>query len=52
VSPAVIEALFASDFAYLQELYLQLNDGHQLVETGCPSCGTRFALDLTGDTGT
>ena len=48
VSPAVIEGLFASDFTFLQELYVRLNDGHQ-AETACPSCGTRFALDLSGD---
>jgi hypothetical protein len=46
VSPGVVQGLFASDFAYLQELYLRLNEGHHHVETQCPSCGTRFALDL------
>lgn len=47
VTPAVIEGLFASDFAYLQELYLRLNeDNNQLIETQCPTCGARFALDL------
>jgi phage FluMu protein gp41 len=45
VSPAVIEELFASDFAYLQELYIRLNeDTGSLVETECPSCGERFTL--------
>jgi hypothetical protein len=46
VTPAVIERLFASDFAYLQALYLRMNDGGDLVETQCPTCGKRFALDL------
>ena len=52
VTPEVIEQLFASDFAYLQETYLRLNDSGSLaVETECPSCGTRFGLDLMADSG-
>lgn len=47
VSPAVIEQLFASDFAYLQALYISLNDPHDhIVATQCPACHTRFALDV------
>lgn len=50
VTPAVIEGLFASDFAWLQDLYLRINEDHsQLVETQCPTCGTRFALDLASN---
>lgn len=49
VTPAIIQGLFASDFAYLQEMYLRLNEGDHQVETQCPSCGTRFAIDLTSD---
>jgi hypothetical protein len=50
VQPGVIERLFSSDFAYLQELYIRVNDlGQQLVETACPSCGTRFTLDVGAD---
>ena len=51
VSREVIEGLFASDFAFLQEMYLRLNEGADHVETQCPSCGTRFALDLLNDGG-
>ena len=51
VTPAVVQDLFASDFAYLQEMYVRLNDGNHTVETRCPSCGTRFALDLLSDPG-
>lgn len=48
VSPAVVEALFASDYLYLQDLYLRINDdASSLVETQCPTCGARFALDLS-----
>jgi hypothetical protein len=49
VAPQVIQDLFASDFAFLQEMYLRLNEGDHHVETQCPSCGTRFALDLLND---
>jgi hypothetical protein len=50
VPAAVVQALFASDFAYLQEMYLRLNEGTHHVETECPSCGTRFAIDLLAET--
>ncbi len=49
VSPALVEGLFSADLAYLQRLYVQVNDtGTSLVETQCPTCGTRFALDMAG----
>jgi hypothetical protein len=48
--PAMVERLFAADFIYLQEFYARVNsaDGG-LVQTRCPSCGTRFVLDVTGN---
>jgi hypothetical protein len=50
VTPAVVGGLFASDYNYLQELYVRLNDeGSHSVETQCPACGTPFALDVLGD---
>lgn len=50
VGPAVIEALFSADFSYLQELYVRVNEqGTNIVETQCPACGARFALDLSAD---
>ena len=49
VNPAMLEGLFAADIAYLQDLYIQVNDcGTSLVETQCPHCGMHFALDLAG----
>jgi hypothetical protein len=52
VPPEVIEQLFASDFAYLQEIYVRLNeDRNRMIETRCPSCGKRFGLDLVADVG-
>ncbi len=50
VNPAIVEGLFSADIAYLQDLYVQVNDGGtSLVTTQCPTCGTRFALDLAGE---
>ncbi len=46
VGPAVVERLFATDFVYLQELYAAVNEiDAGLIETQCPTCATRFALD-------
>jgi hypothetical protein len=48
VAPDVIERLFSADFVYLQELFVQLNEGGGgVVETECPSCGTRFSINTT-----
>ena len=49
-TPEMVERLFSSDFAYLQELYVRLNETESsLIETQCPTCGSRFALDLAGE---
>lgn len=46
ISPTLVENLFATDFVYLQDLYVRLNDPNaRLIETQCPTCGTRFVLD-------
>ncbi len=50
ITPALIEHLFSADFAYLQDLYIRINDlGTSLIETACPVCGTHFTLDLGGE---
>lgn len=50
VSPSVIEKLFASDFAYLQDLYVTVNEeANRVFETECPACGERFGLDLLSE---
>ena len=46
VTTAIIENLFSSDYAYLQELYLQINVQGSIVQTRCPNCGHHFELDL------
>jgi hypothetical protein len=45
----VIENLFASDLAFLQDLYRRINsDGHTEADVTCPACGHGFAVDLAG----
>lgn len=42
----VIERLFAADFSFLQELYLQINEsGSTMAETACPTCRTHFLIN-------
>ncbi|MGO8873855.1 MAG: hypothetical protein ACLQPH_21115 [Acidimicrobiales bacterium] len=46
ITASVIESMFASDLAYLQELYRQINteDASSNVVT-CPVCGEQFTPD-------
>jgi hypothetical protein len=49
VHAGVIENLFASDLAFLQDLYRRVNqEGHARAEVTCPSCNEEFTVDLTG----
>ena len=47
VTPDVVEGLFAADFAYLEDLYEQVN-GYQgvVVQTQCPHCQADLRLRL------
>ena len=50
VTPATIEGLFASDLAFLQDLYRRVNqEGHTQAMVTCPECKHEFAVDVTGD---
>lgn len=52
VDTFVIENLFASDLAFLQDLYRRINaDGHTEVAVNCPGCGHEFAVDIGGAVG-
>jgi hypothetical protein len=45
----VIEHLFASDLAFLQDLYRRVNQqGHTEAEVACPECGHQFLVDAAG----
>lgn len=49
VHAGTIENLFASDLAFLQDLYRRVNqEGHARAAVGCPACGHEFAVDLAG----
>jgi hypothetical protein len=50
VDSYVIENLFASDLAFLQDMYRRVNqEGHTQVLVQCPSCNHEFAVDIAGD---
>lgn len=49
IHAGVIENLFASDLAFLQDLYRRVNqDGHTRARVACPNCSTEFAVDFAG----
>jgi len=50
VHPGIIENMFASDLAFLQDLYRRVNqEGTTRAAVSCPACKHEFALDLAGD---
>ncbi|GAA5024673.1 hypothetical protein [Actinopolymorpha pittospori] len=49
IDSQVIENMFASDVAFLQDLYRRVNaEGHTRAGVTCPSCGHGFAVDIAG----
>lgn len=45
----VIENMFASDVAFLQDFYRRINaEGHTRAAVTCPECSQRFTIDLAG----
>ena len=49
VHAGVVENMFASDLAFLQDLYRRINqDGHTRAGVTCPECGCDFAVDIAG----
>jgi hypothetical protein len=52
VRSTVVEQLFASDLAFLQDLYRKINtEGHTRAVVRCPACHEQFTIDLSGDHG-
>lgn len=48
VDASVVENMFASDVAFLQDLYRRINaEGHTRAAVTCPQCSHRFTLDLS-----
>jgi hypothetical protein len=49
VTPGTIEGLFASDLAFLQDLYRRINqEGNSQAAVTCPSCQHEFTVDMAG----
>lgn len=50
VHAGMVEDFFASDLAFLQDLYRRINsEGHTRAAVTCPSCRHEFAVDVAGD---
>jgi len=49
VDASVVEDMFASDLAFLQDFYRRINaEGHTLAAVTCPQCQHEFAVDVAG----
>jgi hypothetical protein len=49
VHPGMVENFFASDIAFLQDLYRRVNqEGHSRASVTCPGCANQFTVDLAG----
>lgn len=51
IHAGIVEDFFASDLAFLQDLYKRVNaEGHTHAAVTCPSCRHDFDIDLAGGT--
>ncbi len=49
VNANVVENMFASDVAFLQDFYRRINaEGHTRLAVTCPGCSHRFTVDVAG----
>jgi len=49
VHPGMVENFFATDLAFLQDLYRRINtEGHAHASVTCPSCQHAFTVDVAG----
>lgn len=49
VDASVVEDMFASDLAFLQDFYRRVNaEGHTLAAVTCPQCEHEFTVDVAG----
>ena len=49
VHAGIMEDLFASDLAFLQDFYRRINtEGHTKAAVTCPDCQHRFTVDVAG----
>jgi len=50
VHPGIIENMFASDLAFLQDLYRRVNqEGTSQTAVICPACSHEFTVEMAGD---
>lgn len=50
VHPGIIENMFASDLAFLQDLYRRVNqEGTSQAAVICPACNHEFTVEMAGD---
>ena len=49
VNDSIVERMFASDVAFLQDLYRRINqEGHTRASVTCPACAHEFSVDVAG----
>ena len=49
VNARIVESLFASDLAFLQDMYQRVNtEGRTEAPVTCPACQEHFTVDLAG----
>jgi hypothetical protein len=49
IHPGIVENMFASDVAFLQDLYRRVNqEGHTRAAVACPACQHQFSVDVAG----
>jgi len=49
VHPGLVENIFATDLAFLQDLYRRVNqEGHTRASVTCPACQHGFTVDVAG----
>ena len=52
INTSVIEDLFSTDLAYLQDFYRRINEeGTAAVKVSCPACSHDFDVDMGSDLG-
>jgi len=50
VHPGILENMFASDLAFLQDLYRRINqEGTTQAAITCPACRHEFTVEMAGD---
>jgi hypothetical protein len=49
VNPGIVEGMFASDLAFLQDLYRRVNqEGTSQATVSCPACSHEFTVEIGG----